>query len=391
MPRAAPGHVPFHRDVRVLRILLQVAFLGLVVLIGAFFYANLVRSAQRLGIGIGFGFLGLEAGFAIGETPIAYEPSDSYARAFLVGAVNTLRVSLAGIVLATVLGGIIGIARLSGNWLIRQLAGVYVEVFRNCPLLLQIFFWFFAVFLALPPPREAIGLGGRVFLTNRGVALPWPQPGPGFPAWAAVTAAAWVVAALVYRRLLRVKVETGRETRPGVVSLLLAAGGPLAAWVAVPGPVVSLDVPRLAGFNFQGGAWMTVQFAALLVALVAYTSAFIAEVVRGGILAVSKGQFEAARALGLPPALVLRLVVIPQALRVIVPPLTSQYLNLTKNSSLAAAIGYPDLFGVAHTILNQSGRTFETMALVMASYLAFSLATSMLMNLYNRSVRLVER
>lgn len=374
-----------------LRVISQAAFLAALVAVGAVLYANLVRNLRQLGIPLGFEFLGLEAAFAIGEAAIPYQPSDTYARAFLVGVVNTLRVAGVGIVLATVLGVVAGIGRLSGNWLIRQITAAYVEIVRNTPLLLQLFVWAFVVFGRLPTPQRAIHLGGNVYLSNRGVVLPWPEPAEGFAVWATAALAGLAAAIWVYRRLLWVKLESGRGTRPGLAALALLAAGLAAGWVLAPAPPFVISTPVLAGFNFQGGAGLTIQFSALVTGLVVYTGAFIAEVVRGGIQSVDRGQFEAAAALGLRPALVMRLVVLPQALRVIIPPLTNQYLNLIKNSSLAVAIGFEDAFFVARTVFNQTGKTFETVAVIMATYLTFSLITSLLMNLYNRSVQLVER
>ncbi|HEY8393486.1 MAG TPA: ABC transporter permease subunit [Thermaerobacter sp.] len=378
---AGPGNV------RVRRVLAQALFLAAVAAAGAFVYANVTRNLQQLGIPLGFEFLRYPASFAIGETSIAYQPSDPYLRAFLAGLVNTLRVAGVGIVLATILGVVAGLARLSTNALVRMVASVYVEVVRNTPLLLQLFFWYGAVFLRLPPPDQALRLPGPVFLSNRGLVLPAPRPGPGLGAWLVVVLVGLAVGILLYRRLERMRVEQGRDTRPGLAAVVTAAAVAVAGWAILPAAPLVWSEPEMARFNFQGGVMLSPGFASLLIGLVVYTGAFIAEVVRGGVLAVPRGQWEAARALGLPPLLVLRLVVLPQALRVIVPPLTSQYLNLLKNSSLAIAVAYPDVLNVSSTVVNQTGRTLEMLVLVGLTYLSFSLLTALLMNVYNRAVR----
>lgn len=374
-------------DVRVRRVLAQALFLAAVAALAAFVYANVRHNLRQLGIPLGFDFLRHPASFAIGESSIPYQPSDSYARAVLAGLVNTLRVAAAGIVLATTLGVAAGLARLSANALVRMVASAYVEVVRNTPLLLQLFFWYGAVFLNLPPPAETVRLPGPAFLSNRGLVLPAPRPGPGFGVWLAMVLAGVAVGILFYRRLERMRVEEGRETRPGLAAAGCIAAAAAGGWVIASAPPLVWSEPAVARFNFQGGALLSPEFAALLIGLVVYTGAFIAEVVRGGVLAVPRGQWEAARALGLPPLLVLRLVVFPQALRVIVPPLTSQYLNLIKNSSLAIAVAYPDVLNVSNTVVNHTGRTLEMLVLVGLTYLGFSLLTSLLMNLYNRLVR----
>jgi general L-amino acid transport system permease protein len=303
--------------------------------------------------------------------------------------VNTAFVSIVGIVLATILGIIVGVARLSPNWLVRQITSGYVELMRNTPLLVQLFIIYFAIFLQLPGVAQSIALPGSIFVNQRGVFLPAPQATATFPVWLAIVAMA--VAALVVSRV----VATRREDagRP-VVGLRRAGWAGLAAAIvlswAIVGPV-AFEAPVRERFNFSGGLGLSPEFSALLVGLVLYTAAFIGEVVRGGIQAVRRGQLEAARALGLSEGQTLRLVVFPQALRVIVPPLTSQYLNLTKNSSLAITIGYPDLFKIGQTMANQTGQPVPVIVLVMGTYLAISLGTSLLMNLYNRRVQVMER
>ncbi len=381
---------PFWRDVRLLRLGAQLLCVMGIVLVANWFYTNLRINLERTGMRLGFDFLGTTAGFGISEG-VPFEPTDSYGYAFWVGVVNTLRVIGIGIILATLLGLIAGIARLSSNWLVRQIAAVYIETIRNTPLVVQLFFWYTAIFLKLPRVEESIKLPGPIYLSQRGLALPQPYATESFPLWSYALIAGLVAGLLVY---IARRIYLARAQRPGFaapwaagVFILIALGG----WLVLPRAPIAWEIPTLGTFNFEGGWQLSPEFAALLAGLVVYTGAFIAEIVRGGILAVPKGQTEAARALGLRPLQVLRLVIIPQALRVIVPPLTSQYLNLAKNSSLAVAIGYPDLFNIANTIINQSGHAIEMVLLIMASYLTMSLLTSAFMNWYNRRVRLVER
>ena len=379
------------RDARVRALVIQVAALGAVAALAAYLVANTVANLEERKIASGFGFLAREAGFEIGETTLfSYSAADSYARALAVGLANTFRVALLGVVFATVLGTLIGLARLSSNWLLGRLAAAYVEVIRNVPLLVQLFFWYALITENLPGPREAASPLPGVFLSNRGVALPVLAPHPAH-AWmlgALVLglALAWGLAVWARRRQAR----TGVPFHSFYAGLAIALGLPLAVFL-VSGAPLGVEVPRLAGFNFTGGMTLTPEFAALLAGLTFYTAAFIAEIVRAGVLAVHRGQFEAAYALGLRRSLALRLVVLPQALRVIVPPLTSQYLNLTKNSSLAVAIGYPDIVSIANTSINQTGQAIEGIAIIMAVYLTISLSISAFMNWYNRRIALVER
>ena len=352
---------------------------------------NLQINLQAIGLRIGFDFLGDTAGFPISEG-IRYDPTDANGYAFWVGIVNTIRVAVIGILLATVLGTIVGVARLSNNWLVKKLAGIYVEVIRNVPLLVQLFFWYFAVMMtALPVVKSAIRLPGPIYLSRRGVYIPWATPTESFGTWMLFVLGGLVLAIIVY--MLR-RARLKRAERPGLpivwaaITLVLAGTG---GWFLVSGSPLTLSVPALQKFNFTGGLWLSSSFTALLMGLSVYTGAFIAEIVRAGILAVSRGQTEAARAVGLARVQVLRLVVLPQALRVIIPPLASQYLNLTKNSSLAILIGYYDLMNVGTTIFNQTGRAVEMILLIMASYLAMSLLISLFMNYYNRRMKLVER
>ncbi len=463
----------FLRDTRVLNLLAQAALVAALVLAGLYFANNVVSNLRASNIPMGWGFFTQSAGFEISDGP-PFDPTQSYGRAFVVGIVNTVRVVVAGIILATLVGLLVGIARLSTNWLLRTLAGVYVETIRNTPLLLQLFFWYFAVIMQLPPLQERVGFGDSLILSNRGVVLIWPYQtatGAMLPWWllgAAVAGlAAWylrrralersgriggalpagllafaavaVAGYLVMAAVAELPAGTTYELRRGdrgtlfadndgdgafgeqsdsplryvPVTLLDANGAALGtavtgadgtfrlfdlpdgaegtalAWETPP-PLL-LSRPQLQGFNIRGGRTLSPEFAALLLGLVLYTGAFIAEIVRAGINAVPKGQWEASRAVGLSNGAALRLIVLPQALRVIIPPLTSQYLNLTKNSSLAIAIAYPDLFNVALTIMNQSGSTVQMFLVIMATYLGFSLLTSLLMNWYNRRMALVER
>lgn len=387
--------VPFWRDVRALRIMSQVIFILAVAIVAGMLYANLTHALEKRGLSGGFDFLRLEAGFEIGESPISYKPANSYGRAFLVGVLNTLRVTVVGIFFATILGVVAGVARLSDNWLVRSISGIYIEVIRNTPLLVQLFFWYFAVMFKAPPVSQSLELPGPIYVHKRGVSIPWAYPTSSFQAWIYYLAGGAVAAAVLWFVLGKL-----REAQPGQGGVLshpaLASGLALLAipglgWFLVGERPLIWEVPLLQKFNFKGGLTLTPEFTALFLGLVVYTGAFIAEVVRAGILAVHKGQIEAAKALGLTNMQTLRLIILPQALRVIIPPLTSQYLNLAKNSSLAVAIGYPDLYSVGGTIYNQTGRPVPVVVMIMGSYLVMSLITSLFMNIYNRAVQLVER
>ncbi|POT55089.1 amino acid ABC transporter permease [Citrobacter amalonaticus] len=352
---------------------------------------NTVNNLSNRGITSGFAFLDRSAGFGIVQHLIDYEQGDTYGRVFLVGLLNTLLVSALCIVFASFIGFFLGLARLSDNWLLRKLSTVYVETFRNIPPLLQIFFWYFAVLRNLPGPRQAVSALDVVFLSNRGLYIPAPQMGEGMPelAGAVVIAIAISVGLFRFNKIHQAKTGQLRKTWPAAVGLLILL--PLLAhWFF--GAAVHWDVPELRGFNFRGGMALIPELAALTLALSVYTSAFIAEIIRAGIQAVPYGQHEAARSLGLPNTVTLRQVIIPQALRIIIPPLTSQYLNIVKNSSLAAAIGYPDMVSLfAGTVLNQTGQAIETIAITMSVYLIISLSISLLMNIYNRRIALIER
>lgn len=367
----------------------QVLILAAVGAAAWYLVSNTLHNLAARNITTGFDFLHREAGFAIGESAIAYAPTDTYGRAIWVGLLNTLRISVVGIVAATLLGTVLGVARLSGNWLVSRLAGLYVEIVRNVPLLLQLFFWYAVITQNLPGPRQALHPLPGVFLSNRGLKLPALR-GDALD-WMAAGLALAIVGVVVLGHWARRRQEaTGRIFPFGRAALALVVLLPLLGWWAGGAPL-ALDLPYLKGFNFTGGLTLTPEFAALLAGLVIYTSAFTAEVVRSGIQAVDRGQWEAAGALGLPRRRILRLVVLPQALRVIVPPMTSQYLNLTKNSSLAVAIGYPDLVSVVNTTLNQTGQAIEGILIIMAAYLTVSLSIALFMNWYNRRIALVER
>ncbi|MGG4605509.1 amino acid ABC transporter permease [Paenalcaligenes sp. Me131] len=375
---------PFTRGV-----IYQVVIIGLLAFGVWYLVSNTLHNLAVRNISTGFDFLNREAGFAIGEMSIDYKPSDTYGRAIVVGLINTLKVSVIGIVLATILGTLLGIARLSTNWLVKKVASVYVEVMRNVPLLLQLFFWYALITETLPRPKDAYSPLPGVFMSNRGLKVPTLEGN----AWSWIlggVAIAIVISVLFAHWARKRQEQTGRMPPVLRVSGLLIVIVPaLLLWISGEG--VHLSFPELRGFNFQGGTTLTPEFAALLLGLVVYTSAFIAEVVRSGIQAVSKGQWEAAESIGLPRSLTLRLVILPQSLRVIIPPMTSQYLNLTKNSSLAVAIGYPDIVSVVNTTLNQTGQAIEGILIIMAAYLTVSLSISVFMNWYNRRLALVER
>lgn len=381
------------RDIRFLKILAQLIFLIALVSIAAYLYINVTTNLARQGLTMGYGFMKNPASFGIGESFIPYDPSNTYARALLVGLVNTLVVSALGIVLTTIVGVLAGVARLSSNWLINKFAAAYVGVIRNTPLLLQLMFWYFGVIIQLPAVRQAVQLPGPVFLTQRGVYMIWGEGTSTFPAWRLFILLA-LLSIFVIRYVLRSAQKRASVPLSPWWNLAYLVVPILITWIGFviqSEPPLRSSVPELSGLNFRGGLRLTPEFAALLFGLVMYTGAFIAEIVRAGIQAVSRGQVEAARSLGLTTGQLLRLVVFPQALRIMIPPVTSQYLNLAKNSSLAIAIGFPDLFSVAGTVFNQTGAAIEIITIMMLSYLSISLFTSLLMNIYNRRIQLVER
>lgn len=377
-------------DPKVRGILFQVLVCVLLVAFIYWIIGNTVDNLRRSNIASGFGFLNGRAGFDISDSLLAYSSDSTYGRALLVGLLNTVVVALAGIVTATILGLIVGIGRLSHNWLIRKISTVYVEIFRNIPPLLVIFFWYFGVLSVLPLPRESIELPFGSYLNSRGFYFPRAVWGEG--AWLIPlalligVAMAWFVA----RRARQRQAATGQQFPVFWTGVALILGLPLLAFFAAGAPL-TLDFPQLSTFNLMGGFQIKPEFLSLYLALSFYTAAFIAEIVRAGIMGVSKGQTEAAYALGLRPRQTLRLVVLPQAMRIVIPPLTSQYLNLTKNSSLAIAIGYPDLVAIGGTILNQTGQSIEIVAIWMVIYLGLSLVTAAFMNWFNARMALVER
>jgi general L-amino acid transport system permease protein len=387
----APPRIAIYNRPKIRAVFYQFVLLATVVWLGYEFALNAKANLDALKIASGFGFLDNTAGFAVNQSLIPYNESDTYGRVFLVGLLNTLLVAGIGIVLATILGFFIGIARLSPNWLLARLAGGYVELIRNLPLLFQLLFWYLAVLGTLPGPRQSISLFGEIFLNNRGIIVPAPVAGRGAGAVVAVFAVSVIAIVALKLWARRLQIRTGRQVPLLGTCLALLVVPSLLALIATGFPI-GFERPELRGFNFVGGIRLLPEFVALVVALTTYTAAFIAEVVRAGLLAVPRGQSEAASALGLRRGLTLRLIIVPQALRVIVPPLTNQYLNLTKNSSLAVAIGYPDLFAVfAGTTLHQTGQAIEIIAITMAVYLAISLITSALMNWYNAHIRIAER
>lgn len=379
------------RDVRFWKIAGQVIAVLLIATVVFIITDNLLYNLQQLGIELGFEFLNSQASFDIGESLIAYSPSDSFGRAIVVGFMNSLRVMTLGIILATLVGLVIGIARLSNNWLVRNIAVVYVEVFRNTPLLLQLFFWYFAVFLKLPPIEQSITVGDLLFLNQRGVFVPWLIGNATTGIWVLLLALGIVGAAWVWRWRFHVMLEQGRPGRQVWWAVGAIATALLLALIVTRREPFLLSLPQVNDGAIQGGLQLSPEFCALLVGLVFYTASFIAEIVRGGIQAVPKGQWEAASALGLKSGRVMQLVILPQALRVIIPPLTSQYLNLAKNSSLAIAIGFPDVYQVASTTFNQTGRAVEVMLLIAVTYLTISLLISLVMNFINSKVQLKER
>jgi general L-amino acid transport system permease protein len=387
---AASKAIPFYNDPKKRSILFQIGTLLVVALAAFYLLSNTLTNLEKQSIATGIGFLQKEAAFEIGESPIPYSAADTYGRALIVGFLNTLIVSFIGIVICIILGTLIGVARLSSNWLVSRLAAVYIEVLQDIPVLLQLFFWYAFFYNILPAPRQALNPIAGVFLSNRGLVFAVPESNPVFKYMAIAVVVACITIYFLRRWARARQARTGEIFPVFKVSLAILIGFPLLTWL-LGGAPTAMNVPVLKGFNFKGGRNISPEFTALLLGLILYTAAYVAEVVRAGIQSVSKGQTEAAMSLGLRSAFILNLVVLPQALRVIIPPLTSQMLNLTKNSSLAVAIGYPDFVSVAGTTINQTGQAIEGVALMMIVYLTLSLLTSAFMNWYNKKMKLVER
>ncbi|GAB4240272.1 MAG: ABC transporter permease subunit [Stanieria sp.] len=379
--------IPFWRDSRILNLLGQAIVLLIVFTIIVILGNNLVRNFQRLGLTFGFNFLSRPASFGIGNSPIPYSPTDPYTKAILVGLLNSLQVMFFGIIIATTIGIIVGISRLSNNWLVRQLATIYIETLRNTPLLLQLFFWYFAVFLRLPKVDNPVTIGKVIYLTNRGIDLPWFVM--NIKTWLSLV---FIIVSIILAIIFWLKrIQNVQERGESGQIWLWFLGGIVIAAIAIFLWGIDWEIPQLKENNITGGINLSPELTTLLIGLSIYTAAFIAEVVRAGIQSVSKGQWEAARALGLKPGLVMQLVIFPQALRVMIPPLTSEFLNLAKNSSLAIAIGYNDLYAISSTISNQTGRSIEMLLVVMITYLTINLIIASIMNRFNRSVQLQER
>jgi len=389
-PEAAkPARAAFYNDPAVRAIFWQVVVVGGALALVGYLVSNALENLARQNIASGFAFLDLPAGFAIGKGMLDYDPSNTYLRAIVIGVLNTIKVAVAGIFFATIIGVLVGIARLSPNWLIARFATVYIESLRNVPLLLQLFFWYALLVEALPVAREAYGPVLGFYLSNRGMNVPLPHD-IGFLGLLVGIIIFLIAAIWLYRRNKRIHDATGETPNTLGPTLIMLVVFPFLGWAAGGFPT-DFDTPALTGFSFKGGGVVSAEFMALWLGLTLYTATFIAEIVRSGIQSVTKGQWEAAGALGLRRSQILRFVVLPQALRVIIPPTTSQYLNLTKNSSLAIAIGYPDIVSIAGTTLNQTGQAMEGIAIIMAVYLTLSLSISAFMNWYNKKIALVDR
>lgn len=383
--------IPFYRDQRVISWAAQIISALLILALIVWAGINFIAASKARGLNLSYAFLKLPAGFPISDPGIPYDPSMSFGRAYLVGLVNTLRVSVIGIFLATVLGTLVAFARLSNNWLLNKIALGYIEFHRNIPLLVLLFLWYFTVFQNLPSVNNAITLPGPIYLTQRGVYLTWPRLTDASTVFLIFAGVGLLGSILAFIYLRRRRTLTGKITHHNLVAAVILIGMPLLGWLFSSSAPIYLDTPVFVQKNFDGGLRLVPEFAALLVGLTTYTAAFIAEVVRAGIQAVPKGQVEAAKALGLNNRQVTSLVVFPQALRVMIPPMISQYLNLTKNSSLALAIGFQDLFSVGKIAINQAGRAVPVFAMIMVSYLVMSLLTSFVLNIYNKRIQFVER
>jgi general L-amino acid transport system permease protein len=368
----------------------QIVVVGAVGFLAWYLVSNTVENLARQKIASGYHYLGREAGFEIGDTMIAYSPASTYARAIFVGMLNTIKVAVLGILLSTILGTMIGVGRLSPNWLLAKICECYVEIFRNVPLLLWLFLIYKLISEAFPGPRQAINVLDSFFLSNRGLYFPVPMADPSHK-WMGAAFLIGIVATFFVKRWAKRRQDATGQPFPTIRTAIgLIVGLPVLVWLACGAPL-HVSWPALKGFNFEGGTVIQPEFTALLIGLVLYTSAFVAEIVRSGILALNKGQSEAAMAIGLSRGQVMRLVLLPQALRLIVPPMTSQYLNITKNSSLAIAIGFPDLVASVNVTINQTGQAIENILIIMAAYLSVSLSISAFMNWYNKRIALRER
>jgi general L-amino acid transport system permease protein len=383
--------VPFYRDERILKIFAQVVSTMIIVGLLVWAVLNFLKAAEARNMTLTFGFLKEAAGFPISNPPIAYEPSMSFGRAFFVGLVNTLLVSGTGIIAATILGTLVALARLSSNWLLSRMALVFIEFNRNIPLLVLLFILYFVMFGQLPQVKDSIIWPGPIYINKRGIYMTWPRLTETGTPFVILISIGIVLAIAAYIVLRRRREITGQNTYFFQVSVAIFIVSGIVGWILSGEAPFELSTPVLKGFNFQGGLRLTPEFAGMFIGLTTYTAAFIAEVVRAGIQAVDRGQIEAARAVGLSTMQVLSLVVMPQALRVIVPPMISQYLNLTKNSSLALAIGFQEVFSVGKIAINQAGRAVPVFALVMLTYLALSLLTSLVLNIYNKRIQFVTR
>ena len=386
--KSSSTSIPIWRDVRVLRVVAQIVFVIIIILFGVTLCNNLTHGLSKFTT-FSFDFLNGTSSLPLAETTIAYDPHDPMYRAYIVGLLNTLRVVVVGIVLALILGLVGGIARLSSNWLIAKIAAVYVEIFVDTPLLIQLYFWYIAGVLQLPRVRDAIAIPGNIFLSNRGLVVPWYDPNENFGTWLLVIGTALVIAVLVFGGLGKLRVGTAAHDWRALWSPIL-----FLAIVVVGANALNpftVSIPELKGFNFEGGITLSGQYVSITLGLILYTGAFITEIVRAGIQAVPKGVNEASRALGLSYVQTLRLVTVPLALRVIIPPLTNQFLNLAKNSSLATAVAYPDLYFVSGGIYNMTGQTIPVITMMMGTYLLLSLIIAVIMNAVNSRFKLVER
>ncbi|MEK4565845.1 ABC transporter permease subunit [Alkalihalobacillus sp. FSL R5-0424] len=381
---------PFWRNQKYLNLIWQLLFLVFIIGFIVFLATNAMAGLNRAGLGLSFQFLTNRASFPIGETVVSFSPSDTFVRALYVGFLNTLKVSIVGIVLTTIVGVLVGISRLSSNWLLRTLSTWYIEIFRNTPVLVQIFFWYFAVMLAMPRIQDVNANYGFI-ISNRGFVFPWFDANSSLWIWLALLFVLLIAAFLTFKWKNKQQIEQGKKLYPSLWLIGVLIIGIGVGYLVLGEFPASLSLPEHTGTGSIGGYRFSPEFAAILFALVMYTATYIAEIVRGGILAVPKGQIEAAEALGLSSSKILRFVTFPQAIRTIIPPVTSQYLGLAKNSSLAVAVGYPDLFSVGSTTLNQTGRAIEVITIMLLAYLTISVVTSIIMNIYNKYTALVER